>query len=150
MCLLVNIAKCFDSKPPVASVDFLFLIKSNVGWFPPKSVDLVVPVIYTLLAKTIPTRFYWFTCRNEKLVKNKPLQQSLFDLILRFWQSFLTATRTRTHNHLVHKRTLNHLDKLARLTKWLSIRLWTKWLWVRVQLQSLKLQVSRLLQARSS
>ena len=35
---------------------------------------------------------------------------------------------TRTHNHLVHKRTLNHLAKLA------------KWLWVRVQLQSLKFQ----------
>ena len=27
---------------------------------------------------------------------------------------------TRTHNHLVHKRTLNHLAKLA---KWLSVRL---------------------------
>ena len=37
----------------------------------------------------------------------------------------------RTHNHLVHKRTLNHL------AKWLSVCLWTKWLWVRVQLQSL-------------
>ena len=35
----------------------------------------------------------------------------------------------RTHNHLVHKRTLN----------WLSVRLWTKWLWVRIQLQSLSL-----------
>ena len=40
---------------------------------------------------------------------------------------------TRTHNHLVHKRTLNHLAKLA---KWLRVRLWTKWLCVRVQLQS--------------
>ena len=83
---------------------------------------------------------------------------------------------TRTHNHLVHKRTLNHLAKLAKwlscvvstylygafdcmflschqlasLAKWLSVRLWTKWLWVRVQLQSLKLQISRLLPARSS
>ena len=92
---------------------------------------------------------------------------------------------TRTHNHLVHKRTLNHLAKLAffflffffsfliygynfvsllgqtrqwqrgeyelsSLAKWLSVRLRTKWLWVRVQLQSLKLQISRLLRARSS
>ena len=32
---------------------------------------------------------------------------------------------------------------------WLSVRLWTKWLWVRVQLQSLKLQILRLLRARS-
>ena len=46
---------------------------------------------------------------------------------------------TRTHNHLVHKRTLNHLAKLAR---WLSCvvstylygALWTKWLWIWVQL----------------
>ena len=38
---------------------------------------------------------------------------------------------TRTHSHLVHKRTLNHL------AKWLNVCLWTKWLWVRAQLQSL-------------
>ena len=42
MCFLVNIAKFFDSKSPVASVDLLFLIKSNVGWFLLKRVDLVV------------------------------------------------------------------------------------------------------------
>ena len=51
---------------------------------------------------------------------------------------------TRTHNHLVHKWTLNHLAKLAVLC------LWTKWLWVPVQLQSLKVQISCLLWARSS
>ena len=51
---------------------------------------------------------------------------------------------TRTQNHLVLKRTLNHL------AKWLSVRLRTKWFWVRVQLQSLHLQISRLLRARSS
>ena len=54
---------------------------------------------------------------------------------------------TRTHNHLVRKRTINYL---ARLAKWLSVRLRIKWLWVRDQLQSLKLQISRLLRARSS
>ena len=54
---------------------------------------------------------------------------------------------TRTHNHLVHKQTLNHLVSLA---KWLSVCLRTKWLWVWVQLQTLKLQISCLLQARSS
>ena len=60
---------------------------------------------------------------------------------------------TRTHNHLIRKRTLNHLAKLASLAslaKWLSVRLRIKWLWVRVPLQSLKLQISRLFQARSS
>ena len=45
---------------------------------------------------------------------------------------------TRTQNDLVYKRTLNHL----------SLR--TKCFWVRVQLHSLKLQISRLLRARSS
>ena len=59
MCFLVNIAKFFDSKSPVASVDLLFLIKSNVGWFLLKMVDLlIVHVIYTLFVETIPTHFY--------------------------------------------------------------------------------------------
>ena len=48
-----------NRKPPVAYVDFLFLTKSNVGWFLLKRVDLViVRVIYILLVETIPTRFY--------------------------------------------------------------------------------------------
>ena len=42
------------------------------------------------------------------------------------------------------------LNYLACLAKWLSVCLWTKWLWIRVQLQSLKFQISHLLQARSS
>ena len=41
---------------------------------------------------------------------------------------------------------LNHLSSLV---KWLTFRLWTKWLWIRVQLQSLKLQISRLLRKKS-
>ena len=40
--LHANIAKVFDSKSAVASVDLLFLIKSNVGWFLLKKVDLVI------------------------------------------------------------------------------------------------------------
>ena len=53
---------------------------------------------------------------------------------------------TQTHNQLVCKRILNHLDKhSASLAKWLSVHLRTNWLWVRVQLQSFKLQISRLL-----
>ena len=42
---------------------------------------------------------------------------------------------TRTHNHLIRKRTLNHLAKLASLAKWLTVCLRTKCLWVWVQLQ---------------
>ena len=51
---------------------------------------------------------------------------------------------TRTHNHLVCKPTLKHL------AKWMSVCLRTKWLWVRVQLQSLKLEISRLFRTRGS
>ena len=41
-----------------------------------KIVDLVrVHIIYTFLVETISTRFYWLTCRNQKLVENKPQQQ---------------------------------------------------------------------------
>ena len=36
------------------------------------------------------------------------------------------------------------------MAEWLIVCLWTKWLWVQVQLQSLKLQISCLLQAKSS
>ena len=58
MCFLANIAKFFYSKPPLASADLLFLIKSNEGWFLLKKVDLViVRVIYTLV-ETILTRTY--------------------------------------------------------------------------------------------
>ena len=42
MCFLVNIAKFFDSNSPVASIDRLFLIKSNVRRFLLKRVDLVI------------------------------------------------------------------------------------------------------------
>ena len=58
---------------------------------------------------------------------------------------------TRTQNHLVRKRTLNHLAKLASLAKLLSVRLQTNsGSGFLVQLQSLKLQISRLLPARIS
>ena len=39
---------------------------------------------------------------------------------------------------------------MASLAKWLSVRLRTKWLWVQITLLSLKLQIWRLLRARSS
>ena len=82
MCFLVNIAKFLDSKPLVASVSLLFLIKSSVGWSLLERVDMmIVHVIYTLIVENISTWFYWLTCRNQKLVQNKPLQQRLFDLI---------------------------------------------------------------------
>ena len=42
MSFLMNIAKFLDNKSPVASMDLLFLIKSNVGWFTLKRVDLAI------------------------------------------------------------------------------------------------------------
>ena len=42
MCFLVNIVKLFDSIPPAASIDLLFLIKDNMGWFILKRADLVI------------------------------------------------------------------------------------------------------------
>ena len=60
---------------------------------------------------------------------------------------------TRSHSHLIRKRTPNYLAKLAKLAslaKLLSVRLQTKWLWVRVQAQLFKLKISRPLWARSS
>ena len=39
---------------------------------------------------------------------------------------FVDCNGTRTHSHLVHKRTLN---QVAKLTIWLSVCLQTKWLW---------------------
>ena len=47
MCFLVNIAEFFVSKPPVASIDVLFLIKSSVGWFFLKRVGLVIVRLFT-------------------------------------------------------------------------------------------------------
>ena len=67
MCFLVNIAKLFDSKPPVASVDLLFLIKSSVGWFLLKRVDLVIVCFtYTLLVEIILARFVDQPAETEK------------------------------------------------------------------------------------
>ena len=42
ICFLVNIAKFFDSKSLVASVDRLFLIKNNVRRFLLKRVDFAI------------------------------------------------------------------------------------------------------------
>ena len=65
----------FDGKLPVASVNHLFLIKSNVKWFLLKRVDLVIArLIYTLLVEAIPKRVNRLTCRNQKLVQSEPLQ----------------------------------------------------------------------------
>ena len=52
----------------------------------------------------------------------KPLHIIIKDIKL-YTNRMNDCNWTRTHNHLVHKRTLNHLAKLASLAKWLSVRL---------------------------
>ena len=44
---------------------------------------------------------------------------------------YVGSNGTRTHNHLVRKRTLNPLASLA---KWLIVGLHTNWFWVRAPL----------------
>ena len=87
--------------------------------------------------------------QSESTLYNCLNVKELVDQIRRHIWCLSDNNRIRTHNHLVHKQTLNHLAKLTSLAKWLSAHLWTKGLWVRVQLQLLKLPISRLLWARS-
>ena len=60
------------------------------------------------------------------------------DKAINILKKLVDCNGTRTHSHLVCKRTLNHLASFA---KWLSVCLRTKWMWVRVPLQSLNLQL---------
>ena len=82
-CFLVNIAKFFDGKSLVASVDLLFLIKSNVRRFLRKGQILSQYALF----KHIISRNHFSALllinlqKQEKLVQNKPLQQRLFDLV---------------------------------------------------------------------
>ena len=85
MCFIVNIAKFCDSKSPLASVDLLFLIKSNVRRFLLKRADLVIVcVIKHIISKNHFSTLLLINLRNQNLVQNKPMQQRLFDLVLGF------------------------------------------------------------------
>ena len=69
-------------------------------------------------------------------------------MLFTWWYISLDFMKHR--NHVWLQLDSNHLAKLASLAKWSSVRLRTKWFWIRVQLQSLHLQISCLLRARSS
>ena len=105
----------------------------------------------TVTVKKILTlnSYYFMTQQNLKFSPITRIKRP-FPINILLCINLIHCNWTRTHTHLVRKRTLNHLAKLASLAKWLSVRLRTRWLWVRVQLQSLKLQISCLLLARSS
>ena len=57
---------------------------------------------------------------------------------------------TRTYSQIHRMDKYSEYNHLASLGKWLSVRLRAKRFWVRAQVQSLKLQILHLLQARSS
>ena len=63
----------------------------------------------------------------------------------RMWQEINIQSNTPYRQVLT-----THLNNLASLAKWLSVRLRTKWFWVRISLLLLKLQIWRLLRARTS
>ena len=67
----------------------------------------------------------------------------IFSTLMLQYEKF-DSNRIKTHNYLVRKETLTHLAKLG-------VCLLTKWSWVRIRipLLSLKLQIWRLLPARS-
>ena len=70
--------------------------------------------------------------------------------LLRHWRDW---NWTRKQNHLILTQRLNHLAKLSGRLAILRVQVFEysfRWFWVRVQLQSLHLQISRLLRARSS
>ena len=64
---------CQFDKVPVqwwACANFLSLSKTKyMGWFLLRRFADLVRVIYTLLVETIPTSFYWLTCRKQKLTQ---------------------------------------------------------------------------------
>ena len=80
------------------------------------------------------------TFKCQMLEKETSRRKSL---LIRKWSAQICKV---FHQHGIAEKDLD----LASLAKWLSVRLRTKWLWVRVPLSSHKLQIWRLLRARSS
>ena len=103
-CFLVNIAKifrkaflqktsggCFIQFDKVtiqhwASANLLFLVK-NIMWdgFYKKGLQICLGYVM-LLVETVLTRLYCKSCRKQKLVRSKTLQQGLFVQISDLWQ----------------------------------------------------------------
>ena len=134
----------FTSFPIVSIVDFE---QPNLSWVLGNSLFPIIATVESVKRKfklKIPhckyeclNVLYHVTCAfqgestlNSCLNVMEVLAQSRREI----W-SLSDCNWTRTHNHLVHKRTLNHLAKLViKLAKSLSVRLWAKWLSIRVLL----------------
>ena len=134
-------------------------MKFQAGWISGNNLD--APFFFSKITSC------WLITSNSKRLENGARWNVCFFLLIwsvRLLKDFfrmkvcLVSEVPTTGFHLLTKLsdiTWLQLDSnpqplKASLAKWLSVRLWTKWLWVRVQLQSLKLQISRLLRAKSS
>ena len=91
----------------------------------------ILTVCSHLVTYALPRKSTFYSCMivKELLARNRHDIWSLSD-----------SNGIRTHNHLVHKRSLSRLTKLTSLAKWLTTHLRTKWLWLRIPLKSLKLR----------
>ena len=87
--------------------------------------------VIELLAQESGIKDHESMSRNEALSalkasenKNNTRIEKIREEIKKLWHKFSNDCNwIRTHNHLVHKRTLNHLAKLVSQAKWLSVRL---------------------------
>ena len=124
------------------------IIKFFLRWEPTFKENVIFPTaaIYPVMGSVIVI-LYWLIWKKIDNSNNTRAYSKYQKMTA---SNVCDCNWTQTHNHLVQKRILNHLDKLASLAKWLSICLRTKWLCVRVQLQSPKLQISRLIRASNS
>ena len=106
--------------------------------------NIWIKEVYTRSLKTVSIN-PWIN--RKVLEQRKQALSHIFDVnvyrlwfngfFMKLWNSqrgVSDCNWTRTHNHLVRKRTFNHLAKLASLAKWSSVRLGTKSLWDRVPL----------------
>ena len=96
-----------------------------------------------------------FRCSNLDFRYRACFEKGLLHIQATIECRYPSETRTwhdkNKHSNTPYRLVLTaQLDYLATLAKWLSARLQTKWLWIWVPLQSLKLQLLRLLWARNS
>ena len=69
-----------------------------MGWFLLKRfVDLVRVCYLHIIVRNHSACFHWLTCRKEKLVQGKALQQRLFVLILGFWHCRQVFSQLNVH-----------------------------------------------------
>ena len=58
----------FDKKPLVAPVDLVFIIKSNVGWFLLKRVDLVIVAFLHIIGRNHSNTLFFINLQKPKTI----------------------------------------------------------------------------------